>query len=73
MYTCELHSIKFVTVPDDSFSSTQGDHVWLETHPNAEFNVPIGAVVKDSDSGRILLEDDEGKVGYVITFCKRGT
>jgi len=44
--------------------------VWLEAHPNSEFNVPIGAVVKDSDSGRILLEDDEGKVGYPVTSCK---
>uniref|UniRef100_A0A8C0FEN3 Myosin VIIB n=1 Tax=Bubo bubo TaxID=30461 RepID=A0A8C0FEN3_BUBBB len=38
-----------------------GDHVWLDTQSNSEFNVPIGAVVKDSESGRILLEDDEGK------------
>lgn len=45
--------------------------MWLDTQPNSEFNVPIGAVVKESDSGRILLEDDEGKVGYAITFCKR--
>lgn len=45
--------------------------MWLETQSNSEFNVPIGAVVKESDSGRILLEDDEGKVGYSITFCKK--
>ncbi|XP_068277092.1 unconventional myosin-VIIb isoform X3 [Nyctibius grandis] len=43
----------------------KGDHVWLETQPNSEFNVPIGAVVKDSDSGRILLEDDEGKEHWI--------
>uniref|UniRef100_A0A803Y673 Myosin VIIB n=1 Tax=Meleagris gallopavo TaxID=9103 RepID=A0A803Y673_MELGA len=43
----------------------KGDHVWLEAHPNSEFNVPIGAVVKDSDSGRILLEDDEGKEHWI--------
>uniref|UniRef100_A0A8C3JX06 Myosin VIIB n=1 Tax=Calidris pygmaea TaxID=425635 RepID=A0A8C3JX06_9CHAR len=42
-----------------------GDHVWLETNPNSEFNVPIGAVVKDSESGRILLEDDEGKEHWI--------
>uniref|UniRef100_A0A8C3JWD0 Myosin VIIB n=1 Tax=Calidris pygmaea TaxID=425635 RepID=A0A8C3JWD0_9CHAR len=47
------------------FSSPQGDHVWLETNPNSEFNVPIGAVVKDSESGRILLEDDEGKEHWI--------
>ncbi|XP_015726490.1 unconventional myosin-VIIb isoform X3 [Coturnix japonica] len=43
----------------------KGDHVWLEAQPNSEFNVPIGAVVKDSDSGRILLEDDEGKEHWI--------
>ncbi|XP_061861375.1 unconventional myosin-VIIb [Colius striatus] len=43
----------------------KGDHVWLNTQPNNEFNVPIGAVVKDSDSGRILLEDDEGKEHWI--------
>uniref|UniRef100_A0A669QV53 Myosin VIIB n=1 Tax=Phasianus colchicus TaxID=9054 RepID=A0A669QV53_PHACC len=37
----------------------------FSTHPNSEFNVPIGAVVKDSDSGRILLEDDEGKEHWI--------
>uniref|UniRef100_A0A8B9MXU9 Myosin VIIB n=1 Tax=Accipiter nisus TaxID=211598 RepID=A0A8B9MXU9_9AVES len=42
-----------------------GDHVWLDTQLNSEFNVPIGAVVKDSDSGRILLEDDEGKEHWI--------
>ncbi|KAM6260380.1 unconventional myosin-VIIb [Spheniscus humboldti] len=45
----------------------KGDHVWLDTQPNSEFNVPIGAVVKDSDSGRILLEDDEGKEHWITT------
>lgn len=45
--------------------------MWLDTQLNSEFHVPIGAVVKESDSGRILLEDDEGKVGYIINFCKR--
>ncbi|XP_035190252.1 unconventional myosin-VIIb isoform X2 [Oxyura jamaicensis] len=44
----------------------KGDHVWLETQMNGEFNVPIGAVVKDSDSGRILLEDDEGKEHWIM-------
>ncbi|XP_050163947.1 LOW QUALITY PROTEIN: unconventional myosin-VIIb-like [Myiozetetes cayanensis] len=43
----------------------KGDHVWLDTQPNGEFNVPIGAVVKESDSGRILLEDDEGKEHWI--------
>uniref|UniRef100_A0A8D2P7Z1 Myosin VIIB n=1 Tax=Zosterops lateralis melanops TaxID=1220523 RepID=A0A8D2P7Z1_ZOSLA len=42
-----------------------GDHVWLDTQLNSEFHVPIGAVVKESDSGRILLEDDEGKEHWI--------
>uniref|UniRef100_A0A8C4XV09 Myosin VIIB n=1 Tax=Falco tinnunculus TaxID=100819 RepID=A0A8C4XV09_FALTI len=65
MYACKLHDVKYITVLDNSFSSPQGDHVWLDTQPNSEFNVPIGAVVKDSDSGRILLEDDEGKEHWI--------
>uniref|UniRef100_A0A670IEJ0 Myosin VIIB n=1 Tax=Podarcis muralis TaxID=64176 RepID=A0A670IEJ0_PODMU len=32
----------------------------------SEFNVPIGAVVKISDSGRFLLEDDEGKEHWIM-------
>ncbi|KAK2514410.1 Myo7b [Columba guinea] len=47
------------------FNPVHGDHVWLETQSNSEFNVPIGAVVKESDSGRILLEDDEGKEHWI--------
>ncbi|GAB0193427.1 unconventional myosin-VIIb [Grus japonensis] len=43
----------------------KGDHVWLDTQPNSERNVPIGAVVKESDSGQILLEDDEGKEHWI--------
>lgn len=53
--------------------SRQGDHVWLESLSNSEYNVPIGAVVKISDSGQILVEDDEGKVGYVITSSAEHT
>uniref|UniRef100_A0A8D2P4M7 Myosin VIIB n=1 Tax=Zosterops lateralis melanops TaxID=1220523 RepID=A0A8D2P4M7_ZOSLA len=48
-----------------SLFSPQGDHVWLDTQLNSEFHVPIGAVVKESDSGRILLEDDEGKEHWI--------
>ncbi|XP_066182328.1 unconventional myosin-VIIb [Sylvia atricapilla] len=43
----------------------KGDHVWLDTELNSEFHVPIGAVVKESESGRILLEDDEGKEHWI--------
>uniref|UniRef100_A0A8C4WI61 Myosin VIIB n=1 Tax=Gopherus evgoodei TaxID=1825980 RepID=A0A8C4WI61_9SAUR len=42
-----------------------GDHVWLESLSNSELNVPIGAVVKISDSGQILVEDDEGKEHWI--------
>ncbi|KAG8135805.1 hypothetical protein E2320_008786 [Naja naja] len=43
----------------------RGDYVWLESHSGKEFNVPIGAVVKVSNSGRFLLEDDEGKEHWI--------
>uniref|UniRef100_A0A8C3SBV2 Myosin VIIB n=1 Tax=Chelydra serpentina TaxID=8475 RepID=A0A8C3SBV2_CHESE len=42
-----------------------GDHVWLESLSNSEYSVPIGAVVKISDSGQILVEDDEGKEHWI--------
>uniref|UniRef100_A0A8C8S4S6 Myosin VIIB n=1 Tax=Pelusios castaneus TaxID=367368 RepID=A0A8C8S4S6_9SAUR len=45
--------------------SGEGDHVWLESLSNSEFSVPIGAVVKVSDSGQILVEDDEGKEHWI--------
>uniref|UniRef100_A0A4W3IKE1 Myosin VIIBb n=1 Tax=Callorhinchus milii TaxID=7868 RepID=A0A4W3IKE1_CALMI len=40
---------------------SQGDHVWLELKTASEFNVPIGAVVKLAESGKVLVLDDEGK------------
>uniref|UniRef100_A0A674IN49 Myosin VIIB n=1 Tax=Terrapene triunguis TaxID=2587831 RepID=A0A674IN49_9SAUR len=56
-------------MPSYHFSNTalslNGDHVWLESLSNSEFNVPIGAVVKISDSGQILVEDDEGKEHWI--------
>ncbi|KAH0623885.1 hypothetical protein JD844_007070 [Phrynosoma platyrhinos] len=44
-----------------------GDYIWLESPSNSEFNVPIGAVVKISESGRFLVEDDEGKEHWITT------
>eukprot|EP00062_Callorhinchus_milii_P000421 gi/632934415/ref/XP_007882952.1/ PREDICTED: unconventional myosin-VIIb isoform X1 [Callorhinchus milii] len=41
--------------------SLEGDHVWLELKTASEFNVPIGAVVKLAESGKVLVLDDEGK------------
>uniref|UniRef100_A0A670IFB0 Myosin VIIB n=1 Tax=Podarcis muralis TaxID=64176 RepID=A0A670IFB0_PODMU len=38
----------------------------MEASSGSEFNVPIGAVVKISDSGRFLLEDDEGKEHWIM-------
>nr|XP_056706311.1 unconventional myosin-VIIb [Euleptes europaea] len=43
----------------------KGDHIWLESPSSSEYNVPIGAVVKISESGQFLLEDDEGKEHWV--------
>ena len=40
-------------------SPAQGEHVWLDNTKGGEFDVPIGAVVKFSDTGQIQLVDDE--------------
>ncbi|XP_069473976.1 unconventional myosin-VIIb [Ambystoma mexicanum] len=43
----------------------KGDHVWLDAPPGSEHKVPIGAVVKDSETGQVLLVDDEGKEHWI--------
>ncbi|XP_078066252.1 unconventional myosin-VIIa-like [Mustelus asterias] len=43
----------------------QGDHVWLESNTSGEFSTSIGAVVKLSGSGKVLLLDDEGKEQWI--------
>ncbi|XP_069752500.1 unconventional myosin-VIIa-like [Narcine bancroftii] len=42
-----------------------GDHVWLQTKGRGEFSVPIGAKVKKTDSGKVLLLDDDGKEVWI--------
>ena len=44
----------------------QGDYVWLEPEQNGEFTVPIGAMVKFSDSGQIQLIDDDKRVSLLL-------
>nr|XP_033813505.1 unconventional myosin-VIIb isoform X2 [Geotrypetes seraphini] len=43
----------------------KGDCVWLESSSSSEYNVPIGAEVKDTDCGQTLLVDDEGKDHWI--------
>ncbi|XP_067851710.1 unconventional myosin-VIIa-like [Heptranchias perlo] len=43
----------------------EGDHVWLETSTNGQFNVPIGAEVKLLKSRKVLVLDDEGKEHWI--------
>ena len=40
----------------------QGDYVWYRKGDGGEFDVPIGARVTLSDTGQILLVDDEKEV-----------
>ena len=47
------------------FPSPQGDHVWLDETSRGEFELPIGAVVKFSDTGQIQLVDDEDREHWV--------
>ncbi|XP_068601994.1 unconventional myosin-VIIa-like [Brachionichthys hirsutus] len=42
-----------------------GDYVWLDLKSGGEFEVPIGAVVKLSDSGQIQVLDDEGNEHWI--------
>ncbi|XP_076812859.1 unconventional myosin-VIIa-like isoform X2 [Clavelina lepadiformis] len=47
---------------------TQGDHVWLLDKPVKNGNkVPLGAVVKLSDSGQVKVIDDEGQEHWLKT------
>ena len=39
--------------------------MWLDNTEGGEFEVPIGATVKFSDTGQIQLEDDEGNDHWV--------
>lgn len=43
----------------------QGDEVWLDNTEGGEFEMPIGATVKFSDTGQIQLEDTEGNDHWV--------
>ncbi|GAB1609908.1 myosin-VIIa-like [Argonauta hians] len=43
----------------------KGDHVWLEPKTREEFSVAIGARVKFTESGKVLVVDDDGKEIWV--------
>ena len=40
----------------------QGDYVWYDNGATGEFDLPAGAVVKQADSGQIVIVTDEGEV-----------
>ncbi|XP_065887692.1 unconventional myosin-VIIa-like [Dysidea avara] len=44
---------------------TKGQHVWYDNTQGGEFEVPIGAVVKFSDTGQIQLVDDDEEEHWV--------
>ncbi|XP_077009590.1 unconventional myosin-VIIb [Tamandua tetradactyla] len=48
-----------------------GDHVWLSPSPANKTDVAIGAVIKDTKPGKILVEDDEGKEHWI--YVEGGT
>lgn len=43
----------------------KGDHVWLEPKTRDEFSVAIGARVKFTESGKVLVVDDDGKEHWI--------
>uniref|UniRef100_A0A0L8FWF9 Myosin-VIIa n=1 Tax=Octopus bimaculoides TaxID=37653 RepID=A0A0L8FWF9_OCTBM len=49
----------------DRYLHLLGDHVWLEPKTKEEFSVAIGARVKFTESGRVLVVDDDGKEIWV--------
>ena len=40
----------------------KGDYVWLDPKERGDFDVAIGACVKNSNSSQVQVVDDEGKV-----------
>ena len=48
-----------------NFIFSKGDQVWLDNTTGGEFEVPIGATVKFSDTGQIQLVDDDGDEHWV--------
>lgn len=48
------------------FSVLQGDHVWLNPTSANKISVAIGGIVKETKPGKILVEDDEGKVSMAM-------
>ncbi|XP_064419068.1 unconventional myosin-VIIa [Latimeria chalumnae] len=51
----------------------QGDYLWLEQDSRGEYDVPIGAYVKLSGSGQVLVVDDEGKEHWLCTAQNMGS
>ncbi|KAM6217467.1 unconventional myosin-VIIb [Rhynchocyon petersi] len=43
----------------------KGDHVWLNPPSTSETTVAIGGIIKETESGKILVEDDEGKEHWI--------
>uniref|UniRef100_H3B7C0 Myosin VIIB n=1 Tax=Latimeria chalumnae TaxID=7897 RepID=H3B7C0_LATCH len=50
-----------------------GDYLWLEQDSRGEYDVPIGAYVKLSGSGQVLVVDDEGKEHWLCTAQNMGS
>ncbi|XP_065177890.1 unconventional myosin-VIIa-like [Sycon ciliatum] len=44
---------------------SKGDQVWLDLGSGQEYDVPLGAIVRFSDTGQMQLLDDEGQEHWV--------
>eukprot|EP00050_Salpingoeca_kvevrii_P001267 m.166190 g.166190 ORF g.166190 m.166190 type:complete len:2194 (-) comp10335_c1_seq21:224-6805(-) len=44
---------------------TKGDHVWYDDGNTGEFDLPLGAVVKQADAGQIVILTDEGEEKWI--------
>jgi len=46
---------------------SKGDHVWYDDGGKGEFDLPIGAIVKQADSGQIVIVTDEKEEKWIPT------
>jgi hypothetical protein len=53
------------------FFFSKGDYVWLDPKERGDFDVAIGACVKNSNSNQIQVVDDEGKVREPLKTHKK--
>lgn len=52
-------------------ASSQGDLVWYDNGGTGEFDLPIGATVKQADAGQVIIVTDDGEVCLSLSHKQR--